>query len=74
MATVARRDITRQQAYDRNHDGQQGALLARMAAVVDAQQALTHREEGAGYALRQSLIDLAAIAELLADDLPAPHV
>jgi hypothetical protein len=74
VATVVRRDIARQQTYDRDHDGQQGALLARMAAVMDAQRALAHREQGAGYALRQSLVDLAAVAELLADDLPAPTV
>lgn len=47
-------------------------LRARMAAVADAQAAMARRELGAGYALRQSLVDLAAIAELLAGNLPAP--
>jgi hypothetical protein len=70
----ARRDVEQQLALDRIHGGAQGALLARMAAVLGAQKALAHREEGAPYALRQSLVDLAAIAELLADDLPAPPV
>ena len=32
------------------------------------------REHDAPYALRQALVDLAAIAELVADDLPAPTV
>jgi hypothetical protein len=31
-------------------------------------------ERNAPYALRQALVDLAAIAELVADDLPAPTV
>ncbi len=67
-------DVEHQLVYDRNHDGHQGALLARMGAVIGAQEALARREEGAAYALRQSLVDLAAIAELLADDLPRPRV
>jgi hypothetical protein len=43
-----------------------------MRAVLDAQRALSRREVGALPALRQSLVDLAAIAEELADELPAP--
>ena len=31
-------------------------------------------EQGADYALSQGLIDLAAVAELIADDMPAPRV
>jgi hypothetical protein len=57
---------------DRNHNGHQGALLARMGAVIGAQQALATHAEGAKPALRQALVDLAAISELLADDLPQP--
>ena len=45
-----------------------------MGAVVAAQRAYAARETGSAWALRQSLIDLAAIAELLADDLPPPSV
>jgi hypothetical protein len=37
-----------------------------------AQKAVQTGEVGARFALRQSLIDLAAIAELAADELPAP--
>jgi hypothetical protein len=45
-----------------------------MAAVLGAEQAVAAKEEGAAYALRQSLVDLAAIAELLAGELPSPPV
>jgi hypothetical protein len=43
-----------------------------MAALLRAQEAVARREEGASFALRQSLIDLASVSELLADDLPPP--
>jgi hypothetical protein len=67
---TAQRDVERQKVIDRNWSDHQGALMARMAAVVSAQQAVAVGEIGARPALRQSLIDLAAISELLADDLP----
>ena len=63
-----------QQLHDRNYDSHQDVLLARMRAVLVAQAALAAREHDAAYVLRQSLIDLAAIAELVADDLAAPTV
>ena len=44
-----------------------------MSAVVEAQQALAGRELGARPALRQALVDLAAAAEAIAEDLPAPR-
>jgi hypothetical protein len=40
-----------------------------MRATVDAQRALSEREDGALPALRQSLVDLAAAAETLAGEL-----
>jgi hypothetical protein len=43
-----------------------------MGAVLGAQEAVARREEGAAYALRQSLIDLASVSELVADELPSP--
>ena len=43
-----------------------------MRAVVVAQRRLWLREPDAGVELRQSLIDLAAVAELIAADLPTP--
>ncbi len=45
-----------------------------MAAVRGARRALSERQLGAEWALRQSLVDLASVCELLADDLPAPTV
>jgi hypothetical protein len=74
VATVTRREVDRVKVRDRDFDGHQGLLVARMAAVVGAQKAVADRESGARYALRQSLIDLAAAAELVADELPAPAV
>jgi hypothetical protein len=53
VATAARRDIARQQTYDRGYDGHQDALAARMKAVIGAQQAVAHGEPNAAYALRR---------------------
>jgi hypothetical protein len=74
MALVARSEVERQKVIDRHWTGHQGALMARMAAVVEAQRATVKGELGAHYALRQSLVDLAAISELVAEDLPPPRV
>jgi integrase len=43
------------------------ALQARMAAVLGAQEALKRREPDALYVLRQALVDLAAVAELVVE-------
>jgi hypothetical protein len=40
--------------------------------VSGARRAFTERQVGADWALRQSLIDLASVCELLADELPPP--
>jgi hypothetical protein len=74
VATAVRRDVELQRVHDRNYDSHQNVLLARMRAVLAAQGALAAREHDAPYALRQALVDLAAIAELVADELPAPAV
>ena len=50
----------------------QATLDARIAAVLGAQRALAHRKLGADWAFRQALVDLAAICELLAAELPRP--
>jgi hypothetical protein len=42
--------------------------------VVAARRAFSERQVGADWALRQSLIDLASVCELLADELPPPAV
>jgi hypothetical protein len=67
-----RREIERQQHLDRLWQGYQGTLEARLAAVVGARQAFSERQLGADWALRQSLVDLAAVAELLASELEPP--
>ena len=73
MATSTRVDIDRQRRLDHQRGGGQVALLARMRAVVEAQHRLALRDPHAAYALRQSLVDLAAAAELVADELPSPR-
>jgi hypothetical protein len=72
VATVTRRDVEHTKGIDRGWGDYQGVLLARMGAVITAQRAAAAGELGAHPALRKSLVDLAAISELLADDLPAP--
>lgn len=47
-------------------------LLRRVAAVIDADEAAQEGVEGAVFAYRQALIDVAATAEALAAELPAP--
>jgi hypothetical protein len=42
--------------------------------MIDAQRATARHDAGARHELRQRLVDLAAIAELLADELPASTV
>lgn len=70
--TPARRDIDRQIALDRQRPTCEPVLWARMRAVVDARRAVSEGDQGAASALRQSLVDLAAVAELVAGDLAAP--
>lgn len=69
-----RTEIEQQQILDRNWGSYQVILDARVGAVLGAQRALAQRELGADWALRQSLVDLAAISELVAEELPAPRV
>jgi hypothetical protein len=71
---AARRHVEQQKVIDRPRKEHQSMLSARMRAVVDAHQATMQQEEGAAYAFRQSLIDLASVAELVAEELPAPRV
>lgn len=69
---TTRADIDRQRQHDRRRPQGLPLLGARVRAVVEAERAIGEREEGAGPALRQALVDLAAVSEALADDLPAP--
>ena len=43
-------------------------------AVLGARRALMERQVGAEWELRQSLVDLASVCELLAEELPRPSV
>lgn len=47
-------------------------LKARMDAVLEAKEAVMDNERHAVFAFRQSLIDLAACAELMAERMKAP--
>jgi hypothetical protein len=70
VATGFRAEIERQQGLDAHWGSLQTTLDARIAAVVGAQRAFARRELGAGWTLRQSLVDLASVCEPLADKLP----
>jgi hypothetical protein len=67
-----RADVDEQKRFDRLHGARQAQLYARMAAVIAAQKALARGEYSAHYPLRQALVDLAAVSELLAEELPRP--
>ena len=69
-----RAEIETQQVLDRDRRSYQSTLDARIRAVVDARRAFARRELGAGWAFRQSLVDLAAVCELLAGELPRPRI
>jgi hypothetical protein len=65
----ARVDVEQQKDLDRAHGARQAQLYARMAAVITAQRALARGEYSASYPLRAALVDLAAVSELLAEEL-----
>ena len=65
-------DVQHQRRIDRDHGGGQDLLHARMSALLDAERAVADGEDGAVPAYRQSLVDLAAAAEQLAEQLPPP--
>jgi hypothetical protein len=66
-----RSEIARQQRLDAHGRQYQDTLEARVSAVMGARRAFSERQVGADWTLRQSLIDLASVCELLADELPA---
>lgn len=75
MTTVKpeiRSEVELVQRNDRDFGSYQERLLARMRAVIESQQAMATGELGARWNFRQALVDLAAVSELIADDLPAP--
>ena len=69
VAVATRRDIDRQRQHDRHWPQNLSLLGVRVRAVAEAQRATLTQQEGAAPALRQSLVDLAACAEAVADDL-----
>lgn len=70
--TPARRDIDLQRTYDAKRLADDELLWARIRAVVDARAARDAELTGAASAWRQSLVDLAAVAEIIAAELEAP--
>lgn len=62
-------DIDRQRRLDADRGAHLGLLGVRVRAVAEAQRATLERQAGATPALRQSLLDLAAISEAVAADL-----
>jgi len=72
MSAATRKDVLRQKRFDARHPDHQAALDARLAALAGAREALARREPAAEYAFRQSLIDVAAAAELVAEGMPRP--
>jgi hypothetical protein len=71
---IIRREVEEQKLRDLDRGGWQGALMARMGAVVEAQRLIRLHESAATPAFRQALIDLASVSELLAAELPAPSL
>jgi len=74
VASAVRAEIDHQVKLDGRWRSYQDTLDARIVAVVGAQRAFAQRELGSGWALRQSLVDLASVCELLAGELPEPRV
>jgi hypothetical protein len=74
VAVAVRSEIDRQRRIDGRYPANQDALLRRIEAVLGAQRALSQRRPDAPYELRQGLVDLAATAEALAGELPAPRL
>jgi hypothetical protein len=73
-ASGTRAEIELQRELDASRGSLQAMLRARITAVIGAQRAYAAREFGAEPALRQSLVDLASVCELLAGELPRPRV
>ena len=72
MAMAAIDDVEHQRKIDRNYGTDQDLVHTRISAVLDAERAVAGGEQGALPAYRQSLVDLAAAAGQLADQLPPP--
>src|SRR4051794_29441331 len=62
----------RQLFYDVARGLDWGALQVRMQGALDARAALDRGERRAGFALRQSLIDVISCATCMAETMPGP--
>jgi hypothetical protein len=71
---IIRREVEEQKLRDLDRGDWQGVLMARMGAAVEAQRLIRLHESAATPALRQALIDLASVSELLAAELPEPSI
>ena len=76
MAAAAgiRREVEEQKFRDLSREDRQALLMARMGATVEAMRLVRLHESAATPALRQALIDLASVSELLASELPEPSL
>lgn len=69
----ARADVARQRLYDDDRRDRRGGVLeARMRGALEARDAMHAGHEGAAFAYRQALIDLASWCGVLADELDPP--
>ncbi len=69
-----RAEVEEQKLLDLRRGDRQSLLMARMGATVEAMRLVKLHESAATPALRQALIDLASVSELLASELPAPSL
>ena len=73
-ANGLRDEVELQRQRDHDHGNTQILPLAGVKAALTAQQRLAAGADDAGFEFRQACVDLAAVAEPLADDLPPPRV
>jgi hypothetical protein len=72
--TRARDDIEHQKALDAARRAEWPCFHQRHLAVLDALEAVTRHEEGSRWALRQALVDLAAVSENMAEGMKPPRL
>jgi hypothetical protein len=76
-ASYGRRRVSSDVAVQRRHDTKRPLSWpqyeARYAAVIAARQAVRQGEPGSRFALRQALVDMAAVCEAIASPMTAPN-
>jgi hypothetical protein len=65
-------DVARQRILDAHRERREDGLEVRLVGVLQARSAARAGAEGAIFAYRAGLIDLASWATILADELPPP--